>query len=154
MSYVADDIVCEAPAGTIEGNVAYREFAATFVTRLLTARIASVTSPAASSATRSPTIRTCRLIVAGDGCAAGHRSSQRSAPWAYGGAGVQMSRSRMATTASVSAAAARQHERYAATCLAQPSAYIEQARRAPRGEPPCALARGGRLRAHAVLSWR
>ncbi len=35
MSYVADDIVCEAPAGTIDGKVAYREFTATFVTRLL-----------------------------------------------------------------------------------------------------------------------
>jgi hypothetical protein len=37
MSYVADDIVCEAPAGIIEGKVAYREFTATFVTRLLVA---------------------------------------------------------------------------------------------------------------------
>lgn len=43
MSYVADDIVCEAPAGTIEGKDAYREFTTTFVTRLLvTGRVTAV----------------------------------------------------------------------------------------------------------------
>lgn len=43
MSYVADDIVCEAPAGTIEGKAAYREFTTTFVTRLLvTGRVTAV----------------------------------------------------------------------------------------------------------------
>jgi len=45
MSYVADDIVCEAPAGAIEGKAAYREFTATFVTRLLvTGRVTAVLS--------------------------------------------------------------------------------------------------------------
>ena len=43
MSYLADDIVCEAPAGTIEGKAAYREFTTTFVTRLLvTGRVTAV----------------------------------------------------------------------------------------------------------------
>ena len=43
MSYIADDIVCEAPAGTIEGKAAYREFTATFVSRLLvTGRVTAV----------------------------------------------------------------------------------------------------------------
>ena len=43
MSYLADDIVCEAPAGTIEGKAAYCEFTATFVTRLLvTGRVTAV----------------------------------------------------------------------------------------------------------------
>jgi hypothetical protein len=43
MSYIADDIVCEAPAGVIEGKPAYREFAATFVSRLLvTGRVTAV----------------------------------------------------------------------------------------------------------------
>ena len=45
MSYIADDIVCEAPAGTIEGKAAYREFTETFVTRLLvTGRVTAVLS--------------------------------------------------------------------------------------------------------------
>jgi hypothetical protein len=45
MSYIADDIVCEAPAGTIEGKAAYREFTTTFVTRLLvTGRVTAVLS--------------------------------------------------------------------------------------------------------------
>jgi len=43
MSYLADDIVCEAPAGTIEGKTAYREFTTTFVSRLLvTGRVTAV----------------------------------------------------------------------------------------------------------------
>jgi ketosteroid isomerase-like protein len=35
MSYIADDIVCDAPAGRLEGAAAYREFMAPFV-RILT----------------------------------------------------------------------------------------------------------------------
>jgi ketosteroid isomerase-like protein len=35
MSYIADDIVCEAPAGRIEGAAAYREFIAPFAGTLL-----------------------------------------------------------------------------------------------------------------------
>jgi hypothetical protein len=35
MSYIADDIVCDAPAGRLEGAVAYREFMGPFV-RILT----------------------------------------------------------------------------------------------------------------------
>jgi ketosteroid isomerase-like protein len=35
MSHIADDIVCDAPAGRIEGAVAYRDFMAPFV-RILT----------------------------------------------------------------------------------------------------------------------
>jgi ketosteroid isomerase-like protein len=31
MSYIADDIVCDAPAGRMEGAAAYREFMAPFV---------------------------------------------------------------------------------------------------------------------------
>jgi ketosteroid isomerase-like protein len=31
MSYIADDIVCEAPAGRLEGAAAYREFMGPFV---------------------------------------------------------------------------------------------------------------------------
>jgi len=45
MGYIADDIVCDAPAGTIEGKAAYREFTTTFVTRLLvTGRVTEVLS--------------------------------------------------------------------------------------------------------------
>jgi hypothetical protein len=45
MSYIADNIVCEAPAGTIEGKAAYRAFTTTFVTRLLvTGRVTAVLS--------------------------------------------------------------------------------------------------------------
>jgi ketosteroid isomerase-like protein len=35
MSYLADDIVCDAPAGRIDGIEAYREFLAPFAERLL-----------------------------------------------------------------------------------------------------------------------
>jgi ketosteroid isomerase-like protein len=35
MSYVADDIVCDAPAGRIEGATAYREFLGPFAQMLL-----------------------------------------------------------------------------------------------------------------------
>lgn len=35
MSYIADDIVCDAPAGRIEGAAAYRAFMAPFVAMLL-----------------------------------------------------------------------------------------------------------------------
>lgn len=35
MTYVADDIVCDAPAGRIEGAAAYRAFMAPFVDMLL-----------------------------------------------------------------------------------------------------------------------
>ncbi|MBM2619891.1 nuclear transport factor 2 family protein [Actinoplanes sp. LDG1-06] len=34
MTYIADDIVCEAPAGRIEGAVAYRAFMTPFVAML------------------------------------------------------------------------------------------------------------------------
>jgi ketosteroid isomerase-like protein len=35
MTYVADDVVCDAPAGRIEGAPAYREFMAPFVRMLI-----------------------------------------------------------------------------------------------------------------------
>jgi len=35
MTYVADDIICDAPAGRIEGAAAYRAFMAPFVDMLL-----------------------------------------------------------------------------------------------------------------------
>ena len=45
MSYAADDIICEAPAGAIEGKAAYRASTTTFVTRLLvTGRVTAVLS--------------------------------------------------------------------------------------------------------------
>ena len=51
MSYIADDIVCEAPAGTIEGKAAYREFTTTFVSRLLvTGRVTAVLADDSSAA--------------------------------------------------------------------------------------------------------
>ena len=34
MSYIADDIVCDAPAGRLEGAAAYREFMGPFVQML------------------------------------------------------------------------------------------------------------------------
>jgi hypothetical protein len=34
MSYIADDIVCDAPSGRIEGAAAFREFLAPFVSML------------------------------------------------------------------------------------------------------------------------
>jgi ketosteroid isomerase-like protein len=39
MSYVADDIVCDAPAGRIEGIAAYREFLGPFTQILLEANL-------------------------------------------------------------------------------------------------------------------
>jgi ketosteroid isomerase-like protein len=39
MSYVAEDVVCEAPAGRIEGAEAYRAFMAPFVQILLSSNI-------------------------------------------------------------------------------------------------------------------
>lgn len=39
MSYVANEIVCDAPAGRIEGAEAYREFMAPFVAMLLDASL-------------------------------------------------------------------------------------------------------------------
>jgi SnoaL-like domain len=39
MTYLADDIVCDAPAGRIEGVTAYREFMAPFVEMLLGAEL-------------------------------------------------------------------------------------------------------------------
>ncbi|HEY0530086.1 MAG TPA: nuclear transport factor 2 family protein [Actinoplanes sp.] len=39
MTLVADDIVCEAPAGRIEGAVAYREFMGPFVSMLVRAEL-------------------------------------------------------------------------------------------------------------------
>ena len=35
MTYIAEDIVCEAPAGRIEGDEAYRSFMAPFVQMLI-----------------------------------------------------------------------------------------------------------------------
>ena len=37
MTYVADDVVCDAPAGRIEGAAAYREFMAPFAAMLIRA---------------------------------------------------------------------------------------------------------------------
>jgi ketosteroid isomerase-like protein len=39
MSYIAEDIVCDAPAGRIDGAVAYREFMGPFVQSLLDAKL-------------------------------------------------------------------------------------------------------------------
>jgi hypothetical protein len=39
MSYIAEDIVCDAPAGRIEGAAAYRAFMTPFVHSLLGARV-------------------------------------------------------------------------------------------------------------------
>lgn len=39
MTYIADDIVCDAPAGRIEGAEAYRAFMAPFVQTLLGATV-------------------------------------------------------------------------------------------------------------------
>jgi ketosteroid isomerase-like protein len=39
MAYVAHDVVCDAPAGRIEGAAAYREFLAPFVRMLVDARL-------------------------------------------------------------------------------------------------------------------
>ena len=39
MSYVADDIVCDAPAGRIEGRAAYRDFLGPFTQVLLSANL-------------------------------------------------------------------------------------------------------------------
>jgi ketosteroid isomerase-like protein len=39
MSYIAEDIVCEAPAGRIEGAAAYRAFMAPFVQILVTSNL-------------------------------------------------------------------------------------------------------------------
>lgn len=53
MSYIADDIVCDAPAGRLEGAAAYREFMEPF-TRILTGATmfaAFETRPPRSSAT-------------------------------------------------------------------------------------------------------
>ncbi len=41
MTYVADDVVCDAPAGRIEGAAAYREFMAPFTAMLLRAEMLS-----------------------------------------------------------------------------------------------------------------
>ena len=37
MTYIADDVVCDAPAGRIEGAAAYRAFMAPFVEMLISA---------------------------------------------------------------------------------------------------------------------
>ena len=39
MSYIADDIVCDAPAGRLEGAAAYREFMGPFVQILTRSRL-------------------------------------------------------------------------------------------------------------------
>jgi hypothetical protein len=39
MMYIADDIVCDAPAGRLEGGEAYRAFMAPFVQMLLGAKL-------------------------------------------------------------------------------------------------------------------
>jgi len=39
LAYVADDVVCDAPAGRIEGAVAYRAFLAPFVQMLIGAQL-------------------------------------------------------------------------------------------------------------------
>lgn len=39
MSYIADDIVCDAPAGRLDGAEAYRRFMAPFVEILLDAKV-------------------------------------------------------------------------------------------------------------------
>jgi len=39
MTYVADDVVCDAPAGRIEGATAYREFMAPFAGMLIRAEL-------------------------------------------------------------------------------------------------------------------
>src|SRR4051812_22947268 len=39
MTYVADDVVCDAPAGRIEGAAAYRQFMAPFVRMLVDATL-------------------------------------------------------------------------------------------------------------------
>ena len=41
MTYIADDIVCDAPAGRLEGAAAYRDFMGPFVEILLEARLIS-----------------------------------------------------------------------------------------------------------------
>jgi ketosteroid isomerase-like protein len=41
MTYVADDVVCDAPAGRIEGAAAYREFMAPFARMLIRADMLS-----------------------------------------------------------------------------------------------------------------
>ncbi len=42
MSYIADDIVCEAPGGTIEGTSAYRKFLDDFLPILTSAAVTKV----------------------------------------------------------------------------------------------------------------
>jgi ketosteroid isomerase-like protein len=39
MTYVAEDVICEAPAGRIEGAAAYRAFMSPFVTMLVRAEM-------------------------------------------------------------------------------------------------------------------
>ncbi|MFI9103039.1 nuclear transport factor 2 family protein [Streptomyces fildesensis] len=39
MTYIADDIVCDAPAGRIEGSAAYRAFMGPFVQMLISAEM-------------------------------------------------------------------------------------------------------------------
>ena len=39
MSYIADDIVCDAPAGRLEGAAAYRKFMGPFVQMLIGSRL-------------------------------------------------------------------------------------------------------------------
>jgi ketosteroid isomerase-like protein len=41
MTFVADDVVCDAPAGRIEGGAAYREFMRPFVGMLVRAELLS-----------------------------------------------------------------------------------------------------------------
>ena len=50
MSYLAEDIVCEAPAGKIEGLPAYREFLAGFLEIMTTATITKVLGDETSAA--------------------------------------------------------------------------------------------------------
>ena len=46
MSYVADDIVCDAPAGRLQGAAAYRSFLGPFVQLLTGSELISITIPA------------------------------------------------------------------------------------------------------------
>ena len=50
MSYLAEDLVCEAPAGKIEGVPAYREFLAGFLEIMTTATITKVLGDETSAA--------------------------------------------------------------------------------------------------------
>ena len=70
MSHIAEDIVCEAPAGRIEGAAAYRDFMAPFVQMLVSANMIAAGSPPQSEPANSHDLRSkaCRAT-----CARPHR---------------------------------------------------------------------------------